>query len=184
MIKGFVAKELQRILDNLDSPEMTVLVDNARQLSEVNKDREYYGTLDRNAKGARRLDLPGLFPYRETYTWNAESPDPRKIDLNTYYYVMDDMVQTIYREAFLDVRVMVRDLRYAIEDAIKAKSGPSVGDLDMVLTKYQEFQDALAEVPFPKEITIKPKEEARISQLELIKQWEVYSRYLRSTLST
>jgi len=184
LISNFVTKELQRILDNLDSPEMIVLVENARQLSEVNKDREYYGTLDRNAKGARRLDLPGLYPLRETYAWNAENPEPRRIDINLYYHVTDDMCQTIYREAFLDVRVMVRDLRYAIEDAIKAKSGPSVGDLDTVLTMYQEFQDALAEVPFPKEITIKPKEEARVSQLELIKQWEVYSRYLRSTLST
>jgi hypothetical protein len=184
LVTNFVAKELQRLLEKLDSPEMIVLVDNARQLSEVNKDREYYGTKRRDAPGARKLDLPGLHPERPTYAWSASSPDVRYIDKQIYYEVTDELCQTIYREAFLDVRVMVRDLRYAIEDAIKAKSGPSVGDLDMVLTKYQEFQDLLAEVPFPKEITIKPKEEARVSQLELIKQWEVYSRYLRSTLST
>lgn len=94
------------------------------------------------------------------------------------------MVQTVYREAFLDVRVMMRDLRYAIEDAIKAKSGPTPESLDNVLNMYHNFQQNLAEIPFPKEISIKTKEAAVISELQLIKQWEVYSRYLRSTLST
>lgn len=79
---------------------------------------------------------------------------------------------------------MLRDLRYAVEDAIKAKSGPTIDDLDNIISMYHKFQDSLAEIPLPKEIFIRSKTDATISQLLLIKQWEVYSRYLRSTLST
>jgi hypothetical protein len=185
LISQFVTTELQRILDRLNSAEMLVLERNARELSEVNKDREYYGTVRRDSPGARKLDLPGLFPDKPTHSmWNTVEQSPRFIDKEIYYQVTDELVQTIYREAFLDVRVMLRDLRYAIEDAIKAKSGPTLADLDTVLTMYYKFQDDLATIPFPKEITIKAKEAATISELELIKQWEVYSRFLRSTLST
>jgi len=184
LLTSYVTSELQRFLERLNSPEMIVLEQTARQLSEVNKDREFYGTLSRNAPGARKIDLPGLHPDRVSHPWSESDPTVKSVDKELYYHVIDDIVQTIYRETFLDVRVMLRDLRYAVEDAIKAKSGPTIDDLDNIISMYHKFQDSLAEIPLPKEIFIRSKTDATISQLLLIKQWEVYSRYLRSTLST
>lgn len=150
----------------------------------MNKDREYYGTLSRNKPGARKIDLEGLNPFASTRPWSVDSPAVRHVDINLFYFVVDDIVQTVYREVFLDVRTEVRELRYAIEDAIKAKEGPTLNDLDKVVSMYYHFQETLSNIPLPKEIFYRVETEARISNLELIKQWEVYSRFLRSTIST
>jgi hypothetical protein len=185
LIRAYVTTELKRVLDRVNSPAMQKAEAFASLISTVNKDREYYGTLSRSAPGARKIDLEGLFPYRSTLPWNLKTdPEVRYVDINLFYQVVDEICQTVYRESFLDVKIGLRDLRYAIEDAINAKSGPTLADLDDVVKTYQQFCDTLSEIPLPKEIYRRVDEEARISTLELIKQWEVYSRYLRSTLST
>jgi hypothetical protein len=180
----FVKTECQRILDRLDSESMKKMWDFVYTLSTLNKDREYYGTLSRNKPGARKIDLEGLNPFASTRPWSIDSPAVRYVDINLFYFVVDDIVQTVYREVFLDVRTEVRELRYAIEDAIKAKEGPTLNDLDKVVSMYYHFQETLSNIPLPKEIFYRVESEARISNLELIKQWEVYSRFLRSTIST
>jgi hypothetical protein len=164
---------------------MIALEENVKLLSTVNKDREFYGTLSREAPGARKIDLAGLTPWKTHMSLDPLTKEPIDVplDKDLYYHVIDDLCQTVYRETFLDVRVELRELRYAIEDAIKAKSGPTLDDLEDVIRMYHNFQQTLSHIPLPKEIYNRVEAEARISQLELIKHWEVYSRFLRSTLS-
>lgn len=185
LVSEFILKELNRLLDRLNDSTMIALEENVKLLSTVNKDREFYGTLSREAPGARKIDLAGLTPWKTHMSLDPLTKEPIDVplDKDLYYHVIDDLCQTVYRETFLDVRVELRELRYAIEDAIKAKSGPTLDDLEDVIRMYHNFQQTLSHIPLPKEIYNRVEAEARISQLELIKHWEVYSRFLRSTLS-
>jgi len=183
-ISGFVQQELQRVFDKLLSPEMEAIVAFVKTLSTVNKDREYYGTLSREAPGARKIDLQDLYPDRPTAPWSATDPEVRYIDKDLYYHVVDDICQTVYREVYLDVLVELRELKYLVEDAIKAKSGGTLEDLERVVLSYYSFQESLSLIPLPKEIYQRVEAKTTLRNLEIIKQWEKYSRYLRSTVST
>jgi hypothetical protein len=183
-ITAFVEKELIRIQDKLNSKDFLILEQTIRDISYVNKDREYYGTLSRAAPGARKIDLKGLDPDRPTFAWNASDPEPRYIDKDLYYYVIDDLCHTVYREVFLDVLVELRELRYLIEDAIKAKSGPTLEELELVVNNYYSLTDSLSKIPLPRELYERVEKDTPLHNLEIIKQWESYSRILRSTMST
>jgi hypothetical protein len=186
LTKTFVTTELQRILDTLNGDSIKKLEGFVTLLSTVNKDREYYGTVKRSFPNARKIDLADLHPDRPTALLRDEATGElytKTVDKDIFYFVVDDIVQTVYRETYLDVRSELREMRYAVEDAIKAKSGPTLDDLDVVVRLYFKFQRSIAEIPLPKEIYKRVDSEAQIKNLELIKQWEVYSRFLRSTVS-
>jgi hypothetical protein len=183
-INEFVRVEAGRILQSLDSDAMSKVVSFVKLISTGHKDREYYGTLKRDAEGARKIDLYGLYPDRTTYAWSEQDPAVRNIDKDLFYFVVDDICQTVYREVYLDVLVELRELKYSLEDVMKAKKGQSLKDLDLVVNQYYQFQSTLAEIPLPKEIFERVETEARVSNLGLIKQWEKYSRFARSTRST
>lgn len=184
LINEFVRAEAGRILERLESESMSKAVSFVKLLSTVNKDREYYGTLKRDAEGARKIDLYGLHPDRSSYAWSEQDPAVRFIDKDLYYFVVDDICQTVYREVYLDVLVELRELKYSLEDVMKVKKGQTLKDLDLVVQQYYEFQSALAEIPLPKEIFERVESEARVSNLGFIKQWEKYSKFARSTRST
>lgn len=184
-INLFVKNELQRILDKLDSPEMLKLIAMVKLLTTVNKDREYYGTVKRSEPGARKIDLQGLYPdVGQRQLVNGKTVDVPVLDKDVFYQAIDDLCQTVYRESFFDVLVSIRELRNKIEDNIKGPSTRSLETLEAVILDYYKLQDLLADIPLPKEIYERVEKKTLLPNLELVKQWEVYSRVLRSTRST
>lgn len=181
----FIKNEFKRILDKLDSPEMMKLIALVKILTTVNKDREYYGTVKRSEPGARKIDLQGLYPdVGQRQLVNGKTVDVPVLDKDVFYQSIDDLCQTVYRESFFDVLVSIRDLRNKIEDCIKSASTPSLEVLDVVVNDYYKLQDILSDIPLPKEVYERVEKKTLLPNLELVKQWEVYSRVLRSTRST
>jgi len=106
------------------------------------------------------------------------------LDKDVYYYVIDSLCNTVYRDCYFDCITSIRDLKNKIEDYIARPSGESMEFLEGVVNDYYQLQDSLADVPLPKEIFQRAVTETKLSNLELIRQWEKYSRVLRSTIST
>jgi hypothetical protein len=197
-INSFVQNELKRILDRIDDSTFQGVLSFCKTITTVNKDREYYGTVKRSEPNARKIDLADLFP--DNGQWqhvetgkviNQHGFETKEVvtvkvpvmDMDQYYYVVDTICTTVYREAFFDVITSIRDLRNKIEDFIARPSENSIEFLEGVVNDYYNLQDLLAEIPLPKEIYARVDTETRLPNLELIKQWEHYSRVLRSTIS-
>lgn len=182
----FVKNELSRILTILDDTPMQSTLSFCKQITTVNRDREYYGTVKRSEPNARKIDLFGLHPDEGQFQFdvNGNKVLVPVLDKDHYYFVVDQICNTVYREVYFDCIISIRDLRNKIEDYIARPSGNSIDFLEQVVNDYYALQDQLTEVPLPKEIYVRVATETRLPNLELIKQWETYSRVLRSTIST
>jgi len=180
-VEKFILREITRVEDSMNSNSFNAMIDRVKILVTVNRDREYYGTLSRSAPGARKIDFPDLFPDMvQESTWD----DPTiELDKELFYHVVDSLTETVYRESYFDVLVQVRELKELIL-TFKESSTVTLDQLEVVVKDYQEIQDSLALIPLPKEIYRRVERETRLTNLEMIKQWEVYSRVLRSTRST
>jgi hypothetical protein len=188
LVDSFVRREIVRIKERLDSPAMLELISRVKEYSTVNRDREFYGTLSRTQPRARKLDFLDLNPHAtnwlgyptSTGAVNPFDANPKLLD--RYYHVMDRLVQTVYRETFFDVLVSIRELRNTIESALESHDLTS-DDIDTVNKLFFDLQDEIANIPLPKELYRRVTNEVRLSNVELIIQWEKYSRFLRSTRS-
>lgn len=180
----FVKNEMQRILDTLNSEPLLQLQSFVKMITTVNKDREYYGTVKRSEVGARKIDFSGLTPnVGQLNIINGEKVYLNTLDIDHYYRCIDDLCTTVYRENFFDVIISLRDLRNTIEDNIARPSINSLEYLELVINDYYIFQDTLSNIPLPKEIFKRVESKTKLTNLEIIKQWELYTRVLRSTKS-
>jgi hypothetical protein len=93
LVRLFFESEVKLMIEFLDSYQPLIQV--AKELGTVYRDREHYGTTPR---GANR------------------SPSHPGIEASTPKEVVDSLNETVYREAFLDVVISARDLRTTLEE--------------------------------------------------------------------
>jgi hypothetical protein len=93
LVSSIIECEFKRISDLLD--QLKPLVERAKELGTVQRDREHYGTLPREA--GRDEPHPG-----------TERSLPKEI--------VASLNETVYRNAFLDSVIRVRDLRNQLEE--------------------------------------------------------------------
>lgn len=179
-IEKFLRQEVARVEDSMNSNSFNALIGLVKDLVTVNRDREYYGTLSRSYPGARKLILKDLLPGD---SWEVSDEVKSQYDEDLYYHVVDSLVETVYRESYFDILVRIRELKESII-VLKERTQLSLDDVEGVVKDFQTIQDELSLIPLPKEIYRRVEAKTRLANLEMIKQWEVYSRVLRSTRST
>ena len=97
--------------------------------------------------------------------------------------VLDNLRETVYREAFLDVVSQTRDLRTAAEDLSALPTRESVEEL---LTMISELEATLGSVPLPRELYLRAQETTREfnDSRRLISLWYQAGSHLRTTRTT
>lgn len=93
LVSRFIESEVKLMIEFLDSYQP--LIEAAKRLGTVNRDREHYGTTPRGAD---------------------RSPSHPGIDAATPSHIVDSLNETVYREAFLGVAIAARDLRTKLEE--------------------------------------------------------------------
>jgi len=182
-VEKFIQLEIARVEDSINSNAFNALIDQVKILTTVNRDREYYGTLSRSEPRARKIDFSDLFPDDLQSDIFGNKPDYSLLNKDIFYYVVDTLCETVYRETYFDILVKIRELKVLIEE-FKARTEVPLDQLEILIIEYQEIQDFIASVPLPREIYKRVERETRTSNLEMVKQWEKYSNVLRSTRST
>jgi hypothetical protein len=154
----FFESEIRLILEFLDS--YRPLIEVAKRLGTVYRDREHYGTTPRGAD--RASSHPG-------------------IERTTPSAVVDSLNETVYREAFLDVVIASRDLRTKLEEiSIESLDWES---LENLWAQFREIETEFAALPFPRNIQTRVSEgKPPTSESKMLKRWYRYSSTFRATV--
>lgn len=158
LVELFFQNEVKLILELLDS--YAPLVAEAKKLGTVYRDREHYGTVSRG-------------PDRSAIHAGIEKTTPKD--------VIDSLNETVYREAFLDSVITIRDLRTKLEEV----SIPSLDwkGLESLWDQIREIETALGALPFPRNLHSRVSEgKPPAAQGKAIKRWYRYSRIFRATV--
>jgi hypothetical protein len=113
---------------------MAPLLKEVKALIEVRRDREYYGTQRIVEGSSRELLFHGIL--RDT-----------SVQAQAY---LEDLKTWVYREAFFDVLVDVREIRAILE--VFRDSGAEGLDLDALGAKALDLSSDLASLPLPRDL--------------------------------
>jgi hypothetical protein len=105
-------------------------------------------------------------------------------------FVLDQLTELVYRPAFSDLLIKIRDIRNTCEEMLEsAKNNPEM-DTQSLLCSLDGVQDAISDLssqlsglPLPKEIYKKVESEIVEIDSRLVKSWERYATTMRSTKS-
>lgn len=100
-------------------------------------------------------------------------------------------MELVYRPAYLDVIINVRDIVNACEELLESLESENpekdvqvlLSSLDTIHSRITDLSTLLSGLPFPKEIYKKVESEITVIDSKLIKSWERYATVLRSTRS-
>jgi len=197
LIESLIKGDLQLILDKWDRPTFIELLKTIKDFVTVKRDREYYGTsprrsdrindfLDLNTykndiySGFKRfvtLNESGTgLNYNIEFTSKAAVMNHMKI-VDRTQYVLDQLVELVYREEFLDVIIAFRDLKQEINDLMETDfsvSEKSLSELiqlsDEIFSKVQELERRFSELPLPTRIFKRVEEAVTIKEPQLVKR--------------
>lgn len=161
LVEQFYKDEIRLILEILDSWQP--LIEAARRLGTVYRDREHYGTVPRSAEGSRQTALhPG-------------------IERSTPQSIVDSLNETVYRTAFLGSVIAVRDLRTTLEEL--PPTSLDWEGLAVLWDTVRDIERQLGSLPFPRNITERVIGEKPESQSKTLRRWYRYSRTFRATVT-
>lgn len=166
LMKSFFEQEIKALLDKID--KLQPLVTAVKQLVTVHRDREHYGTVKRGP--ARKTSFQDLYAaFETTYGWN--------------HWVTDSIRETVFREAFLDTIIELRDLRTKLEE-IQLDALDWDAFVGLVDT-YSDISDRLGAIPLPRDIYARVSEKSAIrTSNQWIELWRKYSSAFRTTKAT
>lgn len=163
---GALVTQFRQSLDALDS-----LRDQAKALATVYRDREHYGTL-------RFSNEPGGTDSSRK-AW--ESRSRTTIDVR----ISESIRETVYREAFLDVVIELRDVRTeldSLEESLKAGELASMERFVALWESLSGLQATLEALPLPRDIEFRKQNAVQRSKvLALVRKWYTFSKPFRST---
>jgi hypothetical protein len=159
LVTQFFDKEMVLIQQYLES--LSPLLAKAKELGTVSRDREHYGTTPRGPdRTSRHLGLL------------SETPSQ----------VVDSLNEAVYREAFLDSVIAVRDLRTRLEET----SVPLLTweGLESLWAMLREIETQLGALPFPRNIQTRVVGEKSLSaESKVLARWYRHSSTFRSTVT-
>jgi hypothetical protein len=170
LVKSFFETEIKRLLSRID--DLDPLVKEIKTLITVARDREHYGAVPRGA------DRQVVFRDLEF------SPGPTgAIEWHLVGPVVDSIKETVYREAFWDTLIELRDLRSRLEE-LNADS-LTWESFENLLGQCREVETKLGSLPLPKNLYSR-REETLDLKLEFnwTKLWDRYSGSFRTTRAT
>jgi hypothetical protein len=147
-------KRISTLLDQLDP-----LVAKAKELGTVRRDREHYGAIPRGA--GRDEPHPG-----------TERSIPKEI--------VASLNETVYRNAFLDTVIAVRDLRNQLEELSPDRL--EIALLEGLWSSYEEIRTQISALPLPRNIYKRASEPMGSKVLMgVVQSWYKYSKPFRAT---
>jgi len=162
ILDSFTKASVMELLVVLD--RLAPLKDECMRYSTVYRDREHYGTGLRNE--SRIWDLPGLSDHG-MQLWKER------------FQVFDSIRENVYREAFIDTAIAMRDLRTKLEEIA---STPSPDAFDSLWTQIDDLRSLVGSLPLPTNLTNRVKVRDDLKTVAMIvKRWYAYSSHVRST---
>lgn len=163
LVKSFFQEEIEKLLKKIES--LDPLLKEVKALVTVARDRQHYGTAPRGP------DRKILFSDLDYGDWGQPFP------------VIDEIKETVYREAFWDVIINVRDLRNRLEEL--DASTLTWEAFESLLTTVREISTELGSLPLPRDLYTRRAETPNLKlDFSWTKLWERYSGYFRTTRST
>lgn len=161
LVQSFFSKEIEKLLKRLD--KLDPLVKEIKTLVTVARDREHYGAVPR---GPDRITVFRDLEY--TLGWNISGQ------------AIDSIKETVYREAFWDTIIKIRDLRTKLEEL-------SLESLDWetfekLLDLVREAEDEIGSLPLPKNLYNRSPERGNVRlEFNWSQIWGDYSKHFRTT---
>lgn len=153
---SFLETERDLILKRLDG--LLPLIEEAKRLGTVYRDREHYGTVP---EGAGRVTRPFAHVYDV----------PQR--------TLDSVNETVFREAFLDTAIAFRDLRTQLEE-LSCTTLDWAG-LENLWSQVREIESMIGALPLPRDLVYRTSGRAGSRFSEVLKRWYRYSRVFRAT---
>lgn len=184
--QGFKDYSVARLNDMLSS--MDERLSEIKALITVKRDREYYGVVKPKV-GERAL------PH-----YPVGSAEARDQVFSRYYvnrllgisdgvgkemipqHIIDDIAETVFREAYYDVLVEVREIRAKIEAFAESPiTEDPFGDIEGIWKSVMELEDQLAQFPSSVGLIFRPSEKAPRAPLgKVYKLWQRFNHLLGS----
>jgi hypothetical protein len=170
LVKSFFETEIKRLLSRID--DLDPLVKEIKTLITVARDREHYGAV---ARGADRQvvfrDLNLIDGKTDAIDWHLVGP------------IMDSIKETVYREAFWDTLIELRDLRTRLEE-LNADS-LTWESFENLLGQCREIETKLGSLPLPANLYSRREETLNLKlEFNWTKLWDRYSGSFRTTRAT
>lgn len=163
LVKSFFEVEIQALLKRIE--KLDPLVKEIKALVTVARDRQHYGTAPRGPN--RKIIFRDLSMWEN---WNEISQ----------FSVIDEIKETVYREAFWDSIISIRDLRNALEEL--DASTLTWEAFESLLGRCREVETELGSLPLPRDLY---RRRAEMPNLRLeftwTKLWSRYSGFFRTT---
>jgi hypothetical protein len=210
LIESLIKDDLKLLLEKWDRPNFIELLETIKRFVQVKRDREYYGTSPRQTD--RLHDFIDLelyqndvhFGFKRFVTlnekgnglnYNIEFTSENQVlvhmkKVNNIQFVLDQLVELVYREEFLDVICSFRDLRNEIEEILETDFSTSEKSLeelielsDKIFLKVSDLETRFSQLPLPTRIYKRVEEVVTVREPQLIQRWDRYSKIFRSTKS-
>lgn len=164
LAKHFAEREQSQLLKVLD--RLAPLAKECLKLGTVYRDREHYGATPRGAD--RKMPLAGI---------NIENWENQ-------YEVLDSLRENVYREAFLDSAIALRDLRTRVEE-FKFDPDKNLGRIEEIWALVEEIRDSIDLLPLPYNIASRRESQKDLKYLaEIVRRWHDFSSHMRTTKAT
>jgi len=164
----FFKDEISSLLSKLD--ELQPLLEEAKRLGTVKRDREHYMSREVSNKAAWVKDLPSPVEGGRTDSHPG-------IERTTPLYIIDSLNETVYREVFLDTYIAARDLRSKLEEM--TLDSLDWGTLESLWAEVRNIESLLGSLPLPRNIHKPIRENISKEQMGILQKWYRYSGLFR-----
>lgn len=168
LVLRFFQGEIELILSKLDS--LQPLLEVAKSLGTVKRDREHYMSQERSNKAAWVKDLPSPVE-------GGRVDSHPGIERTTPLFIIDSLNETVYRERFLDSYIAARDLRTKLEEM--TLDSLDWGVLETLWAEFRNIETELGALPLPRNIHKTPRDNIPKDQMGILKKWYRYSGLFR-----
>jgi hypothetical protein len=161
LVRSFFDVEIKSLLSRIE--RLDPLVTEIKALVTVHRDREHYGAKPRGPD--RQIVFRDLIYH---HGWNITG------------HVVDSIKETVYREAFWDTLIKIRDLRNQLEEL--SLDSLDWGSFEKLLSTCHEIDAELGLLPLPRDLYVRKSESSNIRlEFSWSKVWNRYSTHFRTT---
>lgn len=173
-----------------DAPHAPVAEWEKKQIPRLNHFEDIFSLENIPKVGWRKfveLDEDGNMVYNSE--WNSiDKVAQMTMELNNLQYILDMLIEAVYREAYLDVATDIRDIKEEltamIETNLDIHTVAEAGNqLLLVWNKVRDLDDRISGLALPKEIYSRVEHEIRVRESKLVKSWEQMVAPMRTTKS-
>lgn len=189
VISEVLILQSKEVLRSMGSPSFLELTRWVKDLITVKRDREYYGTTPRKAD---RINLfEDLFVYQNNLVLgykkfltlsdegeiiydnefiSQEQIRQNAIKVDRQNYILDQLIELVYREVYMDVICEIRDIRQETEDVIEnGASEYTIEQFKILWQKIHDLDTRISSLPLPKEIYSRIESEIKARESKLVK---------------